>query len=40
MYRRDQEKMVVLRLPNMVLKVSLGSARLCSVLGVVMVFWS
>ena len=38
MYRRDQEQIVVLRLPNMGLKVSSGSSRVCSVLGVVMVF--
>ena len=40
MYRRDQEKIVALRLPNMGLKVSSGSSRVCFVLGVVMVFWS
>ena len=39
MYRRDQEKIVALRLPNMGLKVSSGSAWVCSVLGVVMMFW-
>ena len=39
MYRRDQEKIVALRLSNMGLKVSSGSSRVCSVLGVVMVFW-
>ena len=37
MYRRDQEKIVALRLPNMGLNVSSGSSRVCSVLGVVMV---
>ena len=39
MHRRDQEQIVSLRLPNMGLNVSSGSSRLCSVLGVVMVFW-
>ena len=39
MYRRDQEQIVALMLPNLGLKVSLGSSRVCSVLGVVMVFW-
>ena len=39
MYRRDQEKIVALRLSNMGLKVSSGSSRVCFVLGVVMVFW-
>ena len=39
MYKRDQEKIVALRLPNMGLKVSSGSSRVCYVLGVVMVFW-
>ena len=38
-YRRYQEKIISLRLPNMGLKVSLGSSRVCSVLGVVVVFW-
>ena len=38
MYRRYQEKNVALRLPNMGLKVSSGSSRVCFVLGVVMVF--
>ena len=38
MYRRDQEKIVALRLLNMGLKVSSGSSRVCSVLSVVMVF--
>ena len=38
MYRRDQEKIVALRLPNMVLKVSSGSSRVCPFLGVVVVF--
>ena len=38
MYRRDQEQIIVLRLPNMSLKVSSGSSRVCSVLGVVVVF--
>ena len=39
MYRRDQEQIVALRLPNMGLKVSSGSSWVYSVLGVVMVFW-
>ena len=39
MYRRDQEKIVAVRLLNMGLRVSSGSLRVCSVLGVVMVFW-
>ena len=39
MYRREQEKIVALRLLNMGLKVSLGSSRVCPVLGVVVVFW-
>ena len=39
MYRRDQEKIVALRLPKMGLKVSSGSSRVCSVLGVVVVFF-
>ena len=38
MYRRDQEKIVSLWLPNMGLKVSSGSSQVCSILGVVMVF--
>ena len=38
MYRRDHEKIVSLRLPNMGLKVSSGSSWVGSVLGVV-VFW-
>ena len=40
MYIRDKKKIVALRLPNMGLKVSSGSSRVCSVLGVVMMFWS
>ena len=40
MYRRDKEKIAALRLPNMGLNVSSGSSLVCSVLGVVMVFWS
>ena len=39
MYRRDWEKIIALRLLNMNLKVSSGSSRVCSVFGVVMVFW-
>ena len=39
MYKRDQEKIVALRLLNMGLKVSLGNSRVCPVLGVVMVCW-
>ena len=38
MYRRDQEKIVALRLPNLGLKVSSGSSRVCFVFGVVVVF--
>ena len=38
MYRRDQEQIVALRLLNMDLKVSSGSSRVCSVLGIIMVF--
>ena len=39
MYRRYQEQIVALKLPNMGLKVSLGSSPVCPVLGVVVVFW-
>ena len=39
MYRREQDQIVALRIPNMGLKVSSGSSRVCSVLGIVMVFW-
>ena len=39
MYRRDQEQIVELRIPNMGLKVSSGSLRVCPVLGVFTVFW-
>ena len=39
MYRRDQKQIVTLRLPNMGLKVSSGSSRVCYVLGVVLMFW-
>ena len=39
MYRRDQEQIVALWLPNMGLKVSSGSSLVCPVLGVVVVFW-
>ena len=39
MYRRDQQHIVALRLPNMCLKVRSGSSRVCSFLGVVMMFW-
>ena len=39
MYRREQEKIVALKLPNMGLKVSSCSSRpVCPVLGVVVVF--
>ena len=38
MYKRDHEQIVALKLPNMGLKVSSGSSRVCSVLGVVMMF--
>ena len=37
-YRRDQEPIVALSLPNMGLNVSSGSSRVCSILGVIMVF--
>ena len=37
MYRRDQEQIVALKDPNMGLKVSSGSSRVCPVLGVVVV---
>ena len=47
MYRRDQEQIVALRLPNTDLKVSSCSSLImlcfgygCSVLGMVVVFWS
>ena len=39
MYRRDKEQSIALRLQNMGLKVSSGSSRVCSILGVVMGFW-
>ena len=39
MYRRDQEQIVELMLPNMGLEVSLGRSRVCPVLGVFVVFW-
>ena len=39
MCRRYQEKIVSVRLPNMGLKVSLGSSQVCYVLGVVVLFW-
>ena len=39
MYRMNEKKIVALWLPNMGLKVSSDSSRVCSVLGVVMVFW-
>ena len=39
MYIRDNEQIVALRLPNMDLKVSSGSSLVCSILGVVIVFW-
>ena len=38
MYRRDQEQIVALRLPNMGLKMSLSSSGVCSVLGVLWCF--
>ena len=38
MYRRHHEQIVALRLPNMGLKVNLGSSRVCLVLGVVVMF--
>ena len=37
-YKRNQEKILALRLPKMGLKVSSGSSWVCSVLGVVMMF--
>ena len=37
-YRRDQEQIVPLRLPNMGLKGGSGSSWVCPVLGVVVVF--
>ena len=40
MYRMDQDQSVALRLPKMGLKVSSGSSWVCSVFGVVMVFWT
>ena len=39
MYRRVHEQIVALRLPNIGLKVSLGSSWICPILGVVVVFW-
>ena len=39
MYRRDQEKTVALRLPNAGLKVSSVAHGLCSVLGIIILFW-
>ena len=39
MYRRDQEQIVPLMLPNMGLKGGSSSSRVCPVLGVVVVFW-
>ena len=39
MYRREQEQILALQLPNMGLTVSSGSSWVCYVLGVVMVFW-
>ena len=39
MYRRDQVKIVALKLSNMGLKVRLGSSWVCFVLGIVIVFW-
>ena len=39
MYIRDQEQIVPIKLPNMGLKEGLGSSRVCTILGVVMVFW-
>ena len=39
MYRRDQEQIISLKLPNMGLKGGLGSSWVCPVLGVVVVFW-
>ena len=39
MYRRDQEQIEPLRLPNLGLKGGSGSSRVCPILGVVVVFW-
>ena len=39
MYRRDQEQIIPLRLPNMGLNGGSGSSRVWPVLGVVVVFW-
>ena len=39
MCRRDKGEIIALKLPNMSLKVSLGSSRVCLLLGVVVVFW-
>ena len=39
MYRRYHEQILALRLPNIGLKVSSGSLRVCSILEVVVVFW-
>ena len=39
MFKRDYEQIVDLRLLNLDLKVSSGSSWVCSILGVVMVFW-
>ena len=38
MYKMEYEQIVALRLSNMGLKVSSGSSRVCSILGVVVVF--
>ena len=38
MYRRDQQKILALKSPNIGLKVSSGSSQVCSFLGVVVVF--
>ena len=39
MYRKDQENIVAIRLPNTGLKVSSVAHWLCSVLGIVIMFW-
>ena len=39
MYRKEHDQIVALRLPNTGINVSSSSSRLCSVLGIVIVFW-
>ena len=38
MYIMEKEQILALRLPNMGLMVNSGSSRVCSILGVIMVF--